>query len=53
MVDFLLHYIQDLDIHTNGTKRVFGPIILEYDLDLIDVPSMNTAGDMIPFWGYY
>ena len=52
MVDFLLQHIQDLYNHPNGTKRGFTPLISEENFELIDGPSMNTSGGMIPFQDY-
>ena len=36
--DFLYQLIQYLDNHPNSTKRGFGPLILEEDLNLMDGP---------------
>ena len=52
LVNHLLQHILDLNNHPNLTRRGFTPLILEEDLDLMDGPSVNTAGDITYFWDY-
>ena len=52
LVKILLQHIQDLDNHPDGTKRGFALLILEVNLKLVDGPSVKSADEMIPFWGY-
>ena len=52
VVNFTLQHIQDLNNHTNGTKRGFATTILEEYPKLMCGPSLNTQGEIIPFWDY-
>ena len=51
LVDGILQHTPDLDIHQNGNRRGFAPIILDKYPNEMDVPSMNTVGDMISLLG--
>ena len=53
LFDSLLQHTQDLNNHTNGTKRGFPPLILERNLKLMDGPYMKNEGEMIPFWYHH